>query len=254
MVGHYKRTTVEDAKRWANAYHGGASILRIAEDEGVDPGTISSWLHRLGVGIARGHHVVRQPPLNHLPSVLKLISGDSAKVTEFLRERVWGIQFSETGIRQLVKFHTFIRLHEEGKGVEEISRSIGVHRSTVLQWRKATDEPYLVKLASAVLSTQVPEGRMLIPLSIEAGGNGFGNWVVIPRGIKTFEDIEEVVQQLQPLNDASNRAPQFGIATKQLLSMRLESLAYLLGMMLGDAGKRGGVQERFTSMSLDLQL
>ncbi len=36
--------------------------------------------------------------------------------------------------------------------------------------------------------------------------------------------------------------------------MRLESLAYLLGMMLGDAGKPGGVQERFTSVSLDLQL
>ena len=78
-------------------------------------------------------------------------------------------------------------------------------------------------------------------------------WIQVPTTIKGYNDITTVVQQVRPLPETYALAQRYGIARNQLHRMRPELLAYALGMLLGDAGKGGGIQKRFTSTSIDLQ-
>ena len=186
--------------------------------------------------------------------LLDLFSRGPEDVRRFLKSKVWGIQFSDKGIEQLKKFCEFIRVHREGKGVLESATSLGLHRSTVAEWRNGTDQPYLVKAAADVVRMPLPEGWILIPLSLESGGNRPQRWIMVPTEIRNYEDLTRIVDQIEPLDYAVKRAAQFGISQDQFRYLRVELLGYLLGIMLGDAGKLGGVLQRFTSMNLDLQL
>ncbi|MDA4127212.1 MAG: hypothetical protein OK452_08450, partial [Thaumarchaeota archaeon] len=162
---------MDDARRWADKYRNGASILRIAEGEGVDPGTVSSWLKRLGLEIKQGQHRVAQVSLKIPTALVDVISRGPEEVIALAKEGVWGVQTTSTGIAQLEKFCKFVELHREGKGVKKIANNLEVHRSTVAQWREGTDEPYLVKLASLLTHARSREGWRLLPLTVESGGN-----------------------------------------------------------------------------------
>ena len=252
-TGHYKRTTTEDAKRWSIKYRDGVSILGIAKEEGVDPGTVSSWLHNLGLEIKQGQHLVPQPPLRVPQSVVKLVGMGPERLTNRVESGVFGLQATRAGIEQLEKYCRFIYYYKEGKGVEEIARMLGIHRSTVAEWRNGTDTPYLVKVASATSEPTRP-GWKWLPLTLSSGGNSFENWVQVPASIAGYEDVTKVVSRLCPLEDTYARGKTFGLSRSRIDSMRPELFAYLLGFMLGDASKLGGKQERFSSMNIDLQL
>jgi hypothetical protein len=128
---HYKRATVEDARRWAEKYRNRESILKIAKEEEFAPSSISAWLRKIGVEIKQGQHFVKQPPLRYATELIALCSKGSDEVQRFLAARVWGLQFSKSGLEQLEKFCTFVELHGEGIGVKEIARKLMVNRSTV---------------------------------------------------------------------------------------------------------------------------
>ena len=202
----YKRWTMEDAKRWADKYERRLSILKIAKEEGADPGTVSAWLRKFGIVAKQGEHFVEQPPLKYSPELVNLISAGPDDVRRSLEQRVWGIQFSPSGLEQLGKFCSFVRLHSQRKGVDEISTAIDVHRSSILEWRNGTDQPYLVKTASAVVGKAIPSGWMFIPYSLASGGNEATNWVEVPSQIDTYGDLIRTIGQLKFHPDALVRA------------------------------------------------
>jgi hypothetical protein len=250
----YKRVTMEDAKRWVELYRNRVSILKIATREGVDPGTVSAWLRKRGVEVKQGQHYVEQPPLALSPRMLDLTSSGPKQVQTFLESCVWGFRLSEDGKEQLDKFCSFVKMHRLGKGVEEISSELGVHRTSVTEWRKGTDLPYAIKVVRSVIERPAPKGWESIPLNLESGGNSQSGWLHVPKVIRRYSDIVAVTNQLKPLDAAFKRASYFGISPGDMMSLRFDLFAYVLGVMLGDSGKLGGTLERFTSASLDLQL
>jgi hypothetical protein len=245
---------MDDARRWADKYRNHISVVQIALQEGIDPGTVSAWIKKVGIKIRAGQHFVEQPPLRYSEELLSKVSEGPEPVISMLKERIWGIQVSQPGQEQLVKFCRFIGMHRSGAGVNEIATILGVHRSTVAQWRNGTDQPYLIRTLDVALNELVSRRLMLMPLRLDSGGNSQSNWIKVPLEIRSYSDLAGVVSQLVPTDETFTRAARFGMSKGQMISMREELFAYLLGIMLGDAGKPGGVLERFTSMNLDLQL
>ncbi len=145
-------------------------------------------------------------------------------------------------------------MHQQGRGVEDIAKAIEVHRSTITEWRGASDEPFLVKLASAALGVAIEPGWKLLPLRLTSGAGEQTGWIRVPSKISSYQDIVKVVAQLPVLPGTHESAKDFGIKEDKLTEMRTELFAYLLAMMAGDSSKSGGAQKRFASMSLDLQL
>jgi len=250
---HVKHTLI-DAERWAEKYRQRISILKIAKEEGVDPDTVSGWLKKLGVAIRKGQHFVEQSPIRIPADLLNLLGKGPAAARELIQCRVWGVVASPKGIEQLEKYCHYVTLHREGLGVEETAARLGVHRSTVLEWRSGTDTPYLAKTALAAIQNPAEEGWKLIPVHVGSGGNELAQWISVPINIVGTDDILKVIGQLEPTQETYERAGRFAIRRDQIESMRLDLFGYLLGFMLGDASKLGGEQERFTSVNVDLQL
>ena len=152
-----RRWTEEDGKRWKESFESGNSILGIAAADEVDPKLVSRWLHRLGVEVYQGRHRVEHLPLKIPTELVELLSNGPDYVLKFLNERVWGLTATESGKEQLKKFCNFLELHGQGIGVEEIAQSkdVDVHRSTIAKWREGTDQPYLVKAATAQFGHRV---------------------------------------------------------------------------------------------------
>lgn len=175
-------------------------------------------------------------------------------VLESVENRIWGIAATELGVQQLHRFCEFVRLHQKGVGVKEIARLLSLHRSTVAEWRDGTDQPYLIRAANETLPITPKAGWKVLPMHLTSGGSKPTEWMQVPRVIQTYNDVVGIISQLRPLATTYERAATFGLAKAQVESMRPELFAYLLGIMVGDAGKLGGAQNRHASMNLDLQL
>ena len=247
-----RKWSLEDANRWAEKYRSRTSILRIAREEGVDPGTVSTWLHRVGIQVKQGMHFVEQPELQISHAIVGLCHKGPEFVRKLVEGRIYGAQVSDVGFGQLQKYCRFIQAYKKGLGVEETASLLGVHRTTIASWRKGTDVPYAVMLAWRACEAP-KEGWRWLPTHLDAGGNEQSGWIQVPARIESYSDIVQVVGQLNPLDSTYSSAQRFGLDPFKVDSMRLEMFAYLLGIMLGDAGKLGGVQQRFVSMNLDLQ-
>jgi hypothetical protein len=216
---------------------------------------VSSWLHRVGLEIRQGQHRVPQANLNYSQPFLDLFSRGPKGVVELLEERIWGLRASPKGKDQLKKFCDFLALHKAGTGVLECARILGVHRSSIAEWRAGSDQPYLAKFAGhALVLPPADSGWKFLPLRLDSGGNESSGWISVPQKISCYDDVSRVISQTKPLENAIDEAESFGIRREELAGIRPELFAYALGMLLGDAGKSGGQQERFASMSVDLQL
>ena len=251
---HHWRRNEEDVRKWAELFGSGVTILRIADRYHVDPNTISQQLHRLGCTITAGHHMVEQLPLKYSSQFIQLVDKGPEAVLEFLTDRVWGIRASPTGAKQLRSFCEFVKLHHHGVGVEEIAQRISAHRSTIAHWRNGTDQPYLVRAVSDTLPIGSKPGWRLLPMHLSSGGSYPSEWIRIPQTIASYNDLLEVIHQIQPLAVTYRRARVCGLGEAQIQAMKPELFAYQLGIMLGDSGKLGGRQARYSSMNLDLQL
>ncbi len=250
----YSRWSEEDGKRWEESFESGKSILEIAAADQVDPKLVSRRLHRLGVEVYQGRHRVEQLPLKIPNELAELLSNGPDYVLKFLDERVWGLTATESGTAQLTKFCKFLKLHRQGVSVKHIGNDLQVHRSTVAGWREGTDQPYLVRAASAAMNKQITSDWKILALQLDSGGNAQTGWMNVPQKIQQFSDIEAVLAQLKPLQSTYELGSDFGLIAPQIQGMRSDLFAYLLAVMTGDASKSGGAQSRFASMNIDLQL
>ncbi len=245
---------MEDARRWADKYRNRISILRIASEENVDPDTVSRWIKKVGIEVKSGRHFAKQPPLKYPEEAIDLALRGMDSLVKRVKEKIWGVQITGKGLVQVEKFCRFVSMHNQGCGVEEIAKKLKVHRSTIAEWRQGTDQPYLIRIAIAAIEHQCQVGWKILPLHLSSGAGEQFEWIQVPAEIKTYEDVVKVVSQIQSLSTAPAAAAEFGITDTHLANMREELFAYILGMMVGDSSKSGGEQERFASMSLDLQL
>jgi len=251
---HYWHRNDDDIRKWEELFRSGTTILHIADQYHVDPNTISQELHRLGCAITPGHHMVEQMPLKYSRQFIELIDKGPDSVLEFIRGRVWGVQASSVGEKQLRSFCEFVKLHHHGVGVEEIAQRLSAHRSTIAHWRDGTDQPYLIRAARDTLPIGDKPGWKLLSMHLSSGGNDPSRWIWVPQKIQSYNDLLSVINQIEPLPGTYMRARLFELGETEVRAMRTELLAYLLGIMVGDSGKLGGEQLRYASMNLDLQL
>jgi len=78
----------DDITKWSELFEGGLTVVHIAERFRVDPQTVSNELHRLGLTITQGHHMVEQLPLRYSPQFIELIDSGPEAVLEFVKNRV----------------------------------------------------------------------------------------------------------------------------------------------------------------------
>jgi hypothetical protein len=253
QVRHYWRRNDVDVRRWSELFKSGIAIIHIAERENVAPCTISAQLHKLGLDITPGHHIVEQLPLKYPPQFIELIDKGPEAALEFVKSRVWGIQASLTGEKQLRNFCEFFRLHHHGIGVVEMARRLTTHKSTIAHWREGTDQPYLIRAANDTLLMAPKANWKLLPMHLSSGGSNPSGWIQVPTSM-SYDGTLDVISQTRPLEATFERAQLFGLSPPQVLALRPELFAYLLGIMVGDSGKLGGAQPRYASMNLDLQL
>jgi hypothetical protein len=198
--------------------------------------------------------MVEQLSLKYSREFIELIDKGPDFLLGFARNRVWGIRASATGEKQLRNFCEFVRLHHRGVGVEETARRLSLHRSTTASWRKGTKKPYLIRVAYDTYLLDRRPGWKFLPMHLDSGGSEPSGWIQVPQVITSFSDVVNVVSQIRPVEAAYNRAGHFELENTQFSNMRVDLFAYLLGIMVGDSGKLGGEQERYSSMNLDLQL
>ena len=251
----YRHWGPQDALRWASAFQLGTPIILIAAADEVYPKLVSLWLHRLGVQIYQGQRPHRpQPPLQIPTRLLELVKEGHSKILDLVQQRVWGIDETEIGVQQLRNFCQFVILHGKGVGVKEVAKTLGIHRSTILKWRQGINTPYLAKVANSVYERSLSPEWKFLPLRIGSGGNEQKDWIRVPTSIHRYNQILTVIHQTIPLESTYERAAEYRISEQRSQRMRPELFSYLLGMMLGDSGKLGGQQQRFSSMNIDLQL
>ena len=249
----YRRWSEEDGERWKESFESGKSILEIARVDQVDPKLVSQWLHRLGVEVYQGRHRVEQLPLNIPTELVELLSKGPEHVLKFLDERVWGLTATESGTEQLKKFCKFLELHSKGVGILGIAGQLGIHRSSVSEWRNGSDQPYLVNIAKTMLHQNIKPGWKALPLHLHSGGNEQQDWIQAPSAIQGDDDIRVLLRQITPLEESFERASRLGMSLSNLEQMQFELFGYLMGIAVGDAGKTSSSEERFASVNLDLQ-
>ncbi len=94
-----------------------------------------------------------------------------------------------------------------------------------------------------------------LPLRLKPRGTPDEAWVEVPPTIRSFQDIQQVIQQLSPTPETFSVMEQFGYKSEQELFVDKTNLfAFLLGVTLGDAGKPVKGDSRFPSMALSLTL
>lgn len=250
---HWQRNE-EDIRKWAELFQSGITIVHIAEKYRVDPKIISQQLHKLGITITQGHHMVEQLPLRYSPEFIELVDKGPDEVLQFVKERVWGIQASSFGEKQLRSFCEFVQLHHQGVGVKEMAQRVSAHRSTISHWRNGTDQPYLIRAVSDTLAITPKPGWKVLPMHLSSGGSEPSSWIQVPQNIRSYDEILELIYQIQPLEETYQRAAFFELSRPQVEALRPELFGYLLGIIVGDSGKLGGEQLRYASMNLDLQL
>lgn len=250
----YKQYRPEDVSRWEALYQKGSSIVQIAAKERVNYETVAQSLHKIGVEIKLGRRPWQQPPLGIPRRLIALVGLGHSKILRLVREQVWGLDTTPKGIEQLRNFCEFVRMHGIGVGTKEVAKTLGVHRSTILKWRQGINTPYLAKVANSLSGRSLSPGWKFLPLRISSGGNEQKDWIRVPESVHGYNDVLSVIRQTKPLEQAYERAVTLGLREQRLRLMRAELFAYLLGIILGDAGKEGGQQNRFASMNIDFQL
>jgi len=258
--GHQKGTRIqhfrghwnfENTIDWVDLFVKGMPIEDIAVEVEADPATVSKWLKIHGCEIHAGMRRKKREAPNISPELDGLLRKGPEEVLKLLDERVWGVGASAAGLKQLGKFCDFVKLPLE-VGLTAAAKELDTDKSMITAWTRATKQPYLVRVADAALRSPFKPGWKVLPLWLESGGNAQGPWIHVPTVIQSCEDVAQVVRQLNPLGSTYERSARFGITKERTEQMRHEMFAYLLAMMVGDSGKLGGEQQRFTSTNLSL--
>jgi hypothetical protein len=121
-------------------------------------------------------------------------------------------------------------------------------------WTEGTKQPYLVRVADKALHADARPGWKLLTLWLESGGNAQGPWIQVPTELRCYDDVQQVIKQLGPLESTYQRGASFDLTKERIEELREDLFAYLLGILGGDASKAGGKQKRFTSSNIDLHL
>ena len=151
-------------------------------------------------------------------------------------------------LRQITVYFNCMKLLRAGGILGEVAKKLHVDTRQVREWLGNKRRPYFLKLASQIPRRRPGLANKWLPTRVKPG-RGFqpDRFIRVPAMVTHWSQIVRVIRQLVPLSNAeiARWRLRFGEQGQE------QSFAYLLGMMVSDAGKR---EKGFTSTGLQLRL
>jgi hypothetical protein len=166
----------------------------------------------------------------------------------------WNPKFDENDLAMYNRFLDILRLSKSGRNGDEIGRLLSI--SNVRKYLRGDKMSFLTQLRAEHDRLSMPtEGDKWLPLRLKPRGTPDKKWIHVPSVIRGFDDIVSVLNQLTPTSSSFDVMNQFGYKSKpELLDDRVNHLGFLMGTMLGDAGKSLNSDARFPSMKMSVVL
>jgi hypothetical protein len=177
--------------------------------------------------------------------------------TEFI-EKFFGIKPTQKDFERFKKFKEAIKLKLQAPKISyrKIARLINIDPKVVANWINLKEIPFIVQMLKIYLKVGDPKrGWKWLPINVGFGQTLDGPWIQVPMAIKSFENIREAINQLEPFQNSIEKIKKF-FDTYSHERLKLEIFAYVLGFIIGDFGKKKNKQicSRVSSRSLSLKL
>lgn len=184
------------------------------------------------------------PPLHWL---------DSPDVQPFVVD-FWRAKYDVVDIAMYERFLEIIRLSKTGLDGDQIGRQL--HMNNVRKYLTGEKVSFLTLLRREHDRLGSPKsGYKWLPLRLKPRGTPAGAWVQVPTEIRDFSDVLSVLSQLKPTEESYQMMERFGYTSRdQLQEDRMNQLGFVLGTLLGDAGKDLRSEGRFPSLKVTLVL
>ncbi len=169
-----------------------------------------------------------------------------------LERKYWGIKLLKKDKEALLLFQQCLELKNKKLNCYQISKKLTLSKHTVAKWSRLESIPYAARLCYYALDNPSHDCSWL-SLNSTRGGIFTGPWIKVPNKIESFNEILDVLKQLQPLPETQNLAKKFGII-KDVKNAKPLLFAYLLGIILGDASKDKIIRVQRVTRRLQLRL
>jgi len=166
----------------------------------------------------------------------------------------WEAKYDEGDLAIYNRFLDILALSKSGLNGDEIGRKL--HINNVRKYIKGSKKSFLTHLRAEHDRLGSPNpGYKWLPLRLKPRGTPDKDWIQVPTEIKDFNDILTVLEQLAPTEESYQTMDRFEYkARNQLLEDRSNHLGFVMGVMLGDAGKDLRSEGRFPSTKVTLVL
>ncbi len=169
-------------------------------------------------------------------------------------EDFWRTRYDEDDLAMYNRFIEILRLSKDGLNGHEIGRTL--HMSNVRKYLTGKKMSFLTHLRAEHEKLGSPRlGYKWLPLHLKPRGTPDETWIQVPTEVEEFGDIMSVLNQLSPTEDSYKMMERFGYKSRhELIQDRTNHLGFLIGTLLGDAGKGLRSESRFPSMKVSLVL
>lgn len=144
-------------------------------------------------------------------------------------------------INDVKKFNLFLKVLElrmQKLSANKISRMLNLSKSTVEKWIWKTSIPRLARLLEYYSKLyRPPTSLKWVSINSTKGGFFKGKWILAPEKITNFNQILYIINQLDFSKETYARAKKFDLNKDDLSRFRVLFFSYLLGVLVGDAGK-----------------
>ncbi len=169
-------------------------------------------------------------------------------------EDFWRAKYDEHDVAMYNRLLEILKLTKEGRNGDQIGRQL--HMNNVRKYITGEKESFLTHLRAEHDRLGSPKpGHKWLPLRLKPRGTPGDEWIQVPTEIKSFDDISHVLDQLEPTEESYQLMEQFGYKSRdELIQDRANHLGFLMGTLLGDAGKDLKSEGKFPSLKAFLVL
>lgn len=164
------------------------------------------------------------------------------------------MRYDGKDVRAYLWYLNIRRLAARGYKASEIERTL--RTTNVGKYLRGEKKSFLTNLAfqRGRLGPPLP-GFQWLPIELKPRGTPGKDWIQVPKRVRSFRDLLFVLEQCHfaGVNQLSMKA--FGYRNRQeVIKDRSNLFGFLLGAIVGDAGKHAKGVTRFSSRSLSLVL
>ncbi|MFX1577399.1 MAG: hypothetical protein ACFFCF_09495 [Promethearchaeota archaeon] len=141
-------------------------------------------------------------------------------------------------LTQVEKYFRALEMLKEGGLFEDVAKLLEIHRSTVGHLFKGAKRPDLLQLARHVPSEFPGKGMRWIPKRITKDSFNPTDFIRVPNNVTDWQQVMNVVSQLKSIetNQMVFWEKKFGEMNQS------DAVAYILGVLVGDAAKQSSLQ------------